>query len=63
MWDELMEVNGGVIAPDKWWWYLIDFKWQNNTWKAVDAGSSFQLKVRDKDTVLCNLPLLKGGTT
>ena len=23
LWDELMEVNGAAIAPDKCWWYLI----------------------------------------
>lgn len=28
----------------------------------MDVGLSFQLKVRDKDNVLCDLPLLDGST-
>ena len=24
-WDHLMQVNGAAIAPDKCWWYLVDF--------------------------------------
>ena len=62
MWDELMEVNGGAIAPDKCWWYLIDFRWRNGQWKAVDAGLNSTLRVRDKDKRFWELTYLKGDT-
>ena len=62
LWDELMEVNGGAIAPDKCWWYLIDFKWRNGMWKAVDVGDSLQLQARDKDKITRNLTYLHGKT-
>ena len=38
MWDELMEVNGAAIAPDKCWWYLVDFVWKGGQWKYCNAG-------------------------
>ena len=60
MWDELMEVNGGAIAPDKCWWYLADFKWSKGRWKMMDASKDKQLIVRDKDRrfhSLQNLPI------
>ncbi len=24
MWDDLMEVNGGAITPDKCWWWILN---------------------------------------
>ena len=62
LWDELMEVNGGAIAPDKCWWYLIDFQWRNGKWKAIDAGESLKLTARDKDKKFWDLTYLKGST-
>ena len=58
MWDELMEVNGGAIAPDKCWWYLADFVWKDGKWKMINSGESLTLKVRDKDRKLCDLQYL-----
>ena len=60
MWDQLMEVNGAAIAPDKCWWYIADFKWTRGRCKMVDAGKGRTLQVRDKDQKmqsLTNLPL------
>ena len=48
MWDELMEVNGAAIAPDKCWWYLVDFVWHGGKWKYRNAGNGKKVKVRDK---------------
>ena len=28
-----MQVNGAAIAPEKCWWYLIDFTWTGGKWK------------------------------
>jgi len=33
MWHGLLRATGGDLVPDKCFWYLIDFKWQNQQWK------------------------------
>ena len=50
-WDEVMQVNGAAIAPDKCWWYLVDFQWKRGKWKYHSPGAALQLQVRDKDGV------------
>lgn len=49
MWDELMQVNGAAIAPDKCWWYLVDFEWTAGKWKYAHTNAALQLTARDKD--------------
>ena len=61
LWDELMEVNGAAIAPDKCWWYLVDFVWKGGEWKYHDAGTSLELQVRDKDNQINNLKYSKSS--
>ena len=51
MWDELMEVTGAAIAPDKCWWYLVEFTWKKGRWSYSNEGNQFQLKVRNKDGI------------
>ena len=31
-WEGLIKPTGGVMAPEKSWWYLIDFDWTNGKW-------------------------------
>jgi len=33
MWHGLRMASGGDLVPDKCFWYLINFKWQNQQWK------------------------------
>ena len=47
-WDVLMQVNGAAIAPDKCWWYLIDFEWKEGKWKYSSPMRDRMLQVRDK---------------
>ena len=61
LWDKLMEVNGAAIAPDKCWWYLIDFVWSAGKWKYKDAGRDKVLKVRDKDNNIASLKYLSAS--
>ena len=58
LWEELMDVNGGAIAPDKCWWYLVDFKWRNGKWRMFNASTHRNLTVRDKDKKTWSLPSL-----
>ena len=48
LWDELMEVTGAAIAPEKCWWYLVEFTWHRGRWKYSNQRHQFDLKVRDK---------------
>jgi len=32
MWHSLLWATGGKLVPDKCFWYMIDFKWQNQQW-------------------------------
>jgi len=61
LWDRIMEVNGAAIAPDKCWWYSINFKWTNGKWKYEDAGTDIALTVRDKNNVERILPTAKSS--
>ena len=45
LWDELMEVTGAAIAPDKCWWYLVDFIWQGGQWSYSNEGHNIDLVV------------------
>ena len=58
LWDELMEVNGAAIAPDKCWWYLIDFVWTGGQWKYKNGRTTHTLHVRDKDGIITDLEYL-----
>ena len=55
VWDKLMEVTGAAIAPDKCWWYLVDFVWSGGLWHYRDAGKDKILRVRDKDGIFNRL--------
>ena len=57
-WDNLMQVNGAAIAPDKCWWYLVDFEWNDGKWKYVSPYNHLDLKVRDKTGTLQSLQRL-----
>ena len=48
-WDELMQVNGAAIAPEKCWWYLVTFSWKCGKWTYSSPGAALQLQVRDKN--------------
>ena len=58
MWDRLMEVTGAALAPDKCWWYLVDFKWNNGRWSYSDEGHCLGLEVRNRDGVTEKLKYL-----
>ena len=58
MWDDLMEVTGAALAPDKCWWYLVDFKWKQGKWSYSDEGVDQRLTVRNKDGQVENLKYL-----
>ena len=32
-WAAVLKATGGELAPDKWFYYLIDFKWTGKQWQ------------------------------
>ena len=57
-WESLMKVNGGVLAPAKSWWYLVDYKWKNGKWSYVDAGNTLELRAKDMNGIISPLKYL-----
>jgi len=39
-WEGLLRTTGGVLIPNKCFWYLIDFKWSNDKWQYITKGQS-----------------------
>jgi len=39
-WEKELKITGGVILPDKTFWYLIDFKWVNGAWSYKTVADS-----------------------
>jgi len=33
LWHGLLQAMGGDLVPEKCFWYLSNFKWDNNCWK------------------------------
>ena len=40
MWHGLLRATGGELVPEKCFWYLIDFKWENNKWTYKKTGKA-----------------------
>ena len=57
-WDLLMQVNGAALAPDKCWWYLVDFQWKHGKWKYNSPMMNSPLMARDKTGQSQTLPRL-----
>jgi hypothetical protein len=60
-WDGVARATGGALAPDKSWWYLIHFEWQNRDAKYGDLEklTNNQLQGKDKDGNVMQLKYLK----
>jgi hypothetical protein len=50
LWEGGIRAIGGAIVPEKSYWDLIDFKWQQGNWLFMtEIEASAQLRVRDCD--------------
>jgi len=59
MWHGLLMATGGNLVPDKCFWYLINFKWQNQQWKYksnVEEPGRISVNLGNK---ILHLPRLK----
>jgi hypothetical protein len=61
LWEGLLKATGGALVPEESYWYLIDFKWHNGTWRyATTEETQFDLTMKDKDEIqhiLSQLPV------
>ena len=58
LWEELIKATGGVMAPHKSWWYLVDFIWKKGKWTFRDAGAGKSLSAHDATGTVHNLTYL-----
>jgi hypothetical protein len=61
LWEGLLKATGGALVPEKSFWYLIDFEWNNGVWRYSKVEEiPFELTMNDKDEirhVLTRLPV------
>jgi hypothetical protein len=43
LWIEDVRTTGGILAPEKCWWYLVDFEHTRGKWKAYTPPQDYQL--------------------
>jgi hypothetical protein len=49
-WEAGIRATGGAIVPEKSHWYLIDYRWQNGSWRyATTKENPFDLSVLDEE--------------
>ncbi len=60
MWHGLLWAMGGKLVPEKCFWYLIDFKWDNNKWAYEKTGEApGQIKVTINQEEQITIPRLE----
>jgi len=58
LWAKLLHANGGVLVPEKCFWYLLDLQWAHGKWEYTLNNDKFKLQI-DKDSgAATQLPLL-----
>jgi hypothetical protein len=46
-WNQLVGVTGGILAPQKSWWYLVTYKYHKGKWIATDPSDDYRLHIKD----------------
>jgi len=57
-WEELLSITGGALVPEKCFWYSVDFEFQGSKWNYSETYKQVQLKVRNAQGDLTNIPQL-----
>jgi len=57
-WEELLSTTGGSLVPGKCFWYLVNFEFQGSKWNYLGIYKQVQLKVRNAQGDLTNIPQL-----
>ena len=50
-WEKSAKVTGGALAPDKCWWYMIEYEEYKNTWRYKDQEDLETLCILDENNV------------
>jgi len=60
MWHGLLCATSGELVPEKCFWYMIDFKWQNQQWRyKTTAELKGQISITLNQTNCIMIPRLK----
>ena len=59
-WEQLIEVTGGFLVPNKSSWYLMDYVWNKRKWSCTDPQNiQHQLEAKLQDGTIAPLTCLK----
>jgi Endonuclease/Exonuclease/phosphatase family./Reverse transcriptase (RNA-dependent DNA polymerase). len=47
-WNDMVGVTGGILSPEKCWWYLVTFRYISGKWMACQPLQDFKLWIRDE---------------
>jgi Reverse transcriptase (RNA-dependent DNA polymerase). len=47
-WNDNIGVTGGILSPEKCWWYLVTFQYVAGKWKAVSPQEDFKLWLKNE---------------
>ena len=53
-----MEIMGGCLAPEKSWWYLVDFVWKRGKWICENPGHDEDLVAKNSQGETVSLKYL-----
>jgi hypothetical protein len=47
-WNKTIGVTGGILAPQKCWWYLVTFRQKHGRWHACSPQGNYQIWIKDE---------------
>jgi len=60
LWHKLLQATGRDLVPDKCFWYLLDFKWEQNKWRYKNSSKlPSQLMVKNEKNNTITIPHLE----
>jgi len=60
MWHGLLHATGGELVPEKGFWYLINFEWNNQQWKYKKSQATLrQLSIQQLNSGRIIIPRLE----
>ena len=62
-WELAAKVTGGAIAPQKCWWYLVRFNWDDDgNWSYIQGNDDYTIRAKDANNITHTMKYLKPGT-
>jgi hypothetical protein len=61
-WNDLVSVTGGILAPQKSWWYLVTFQYSKGRWMATDPPTQYALTIKDAQNQRADIQCISVAT-